>query len=479
MTERRTLEKSISFINYVSIGLGAIIGIGWVIYAGQWIQDGGPVGAILAFLICGLLLLPIGACYAEMTSAIPVAGGELAFTFKAFGSLVAFLTAWALSLDYVATTAFETIAIGALLEAILPSLAGDPFYSVDGYRVSLLTMIPGLVAGLFLIWLNYKGAKSSARFQLWVMYLLLLCTMVFTATALSKGSFSNLTPMFAGEGSFWAIAPSSIIAVLVVAPWFMSGFDTIPQAAEESGVKMKPKQLGIAILTSIIMGAVFYALIVLAVGMSISPLKLSILLQKKDMMPTAEVFRVAFGYEWTVKLVLFAALLGLLTTLNGFYVAASRLLFSLGRGGMLPHWFARVHATHGTPSNAILFVGAVSLIGPFVGRAALRPIVDSSALAFTAALFLTALSVIRLRRIASYLERPYRTHMGVLYLGAAVSAALVLMMVIPGSPGLLSPLELSIIGGWTALGLLGYLLQRARGGMGHDERSRMILGAYR
>jgi len=478
MSQRETLERSISFKDYVSIGFGAIIGIGWVIYAGEWLLDGGPVGAMLGFAIAGLLLLPIGACYAELTSAIPVAGGEVAFTYKAFGSLIAFLTAWALGLSYIAVTPFETIAIGALAEAMVPAMVTDALYTVNGYKVSFSTLLPGLVAGFFLTWLNYQGAGSSTRFQKWVMYVLLACTVVFTTVAFTKGSVSNLSPMFATEGDFWAVAPSSIIAVMVVAVWFMGGFDTIPQAAEESGVKMKPNQLGIAILVSIVMGALFYVLIILALGMSVSPEQLGVMLQNKDVMPTAEIFRVAFGYEWAMQLVLFAALLGLLSTLNGFYIAASRLLFSMARGGLLPHWFAKVHDTHGTPSNAILFVGAVSILGPFVGKAALSPIVNSSSLSFTAALFLTALSAIRLRQTASQLERPYRAHLATLYLGATVAGMLVLMMVIPGSPGQLNLFEFAIIGGWMVLGVSAYLLRQAKGDIDEDERAYQILGDY-
>ena len=152
--ERQILEKSISFKSYISIGLGAIVGIGWVMYTGQWLQDGGPVGAMLAFAICGLLLLPIGACYAELTSAIPVAGGEAAFTFKAFGPLTAFLTAWALALSYVTVTPFETIAIGSLVETMLPGLATDPLYAVNGYEVAWSTLVPGVLVGIYLICLN-------------------------------------------------------------------------------------------------------------------------------------------------------------------------------------------------------------------------------------------------------------------------------------------------------------------------------------
>jgi len=273
--QRETLERSIPFRNYVALGLGVIVGVGWVVYSGQWLALGGPMGAILAFLIGGLLLLPIGVCYAEMTAALPLAGGELSFSYKAFGSLVSFLTAWVLALEYVAVTPFETIAIGTLLETLMPAIVTDPLYFVgtgdEKERVSLSTILPGLLVGAFLIWTNYRGAKHSARFQMIVVVAMMLCTVVFCGVALFRGQFENLLPLFStapsGLPSLAGMA-SAIISVLVVVPFFMAGFDTIPQAAEESGAKMPPRQLGLAILSSIICGSIFYVVIILAVAIS-------------------------------------------------------------------------------------------------------------------------------------------------------------------------------------------------------------------
>ena len=476
MTQRKHLEKAIPFRSYIGVGLGAIIGIGWVLYSGQWLMDGGPGGAILAFLVCGLLLLPVGMCYAELTSAIPVAGGEMAFAYKAFGPLAAFLTAWALTLSYTAITPFETIAIGALTEATFPSLVSDTLYQVGHYRISWSSILPGLIAGLYVIWLNYRGAASSTRVQLWIVYALAACSAIFIVTAMTKGDISHLTPLFSHEGNIWVAGPASIISVLVVAPYFMAGFDTIPQAAEEAGVSMKPSQLGIAIIACIILGALFYVLILLAVSMSVSHKQLMMIVNEKDVMPTAEVFRVAFGYEWAAKLVMFAALLGLVSTLNGFYIASSRLLFSMGRGGLLPEWFGKVHGKHQTPCNAVLFVGGISLIGPFIGKSALVPIVNSGALTFAAGLLMTCLSAVRLRSNHPDMARPFRANTAALYAGAAVSTLLVLMMIVPGSPGFLKPLEFTIIGGWIAFGLTAFAIRRARRDIDRQQRDYLILG---
>ncbi len=478
--QRETLERSIPFRNYVALGLGVIVGVGWVVYSGQWLQEGGPMGAMLAFLLGGLLLLPIGMCYAEMTAALPLAGGELSFAYKAFGSLVAFLTAWALALTYVATTPFETIAIGSLMETLIPAMVSDPLYYVgmgaDKERVSLSTILPGLLIGALLVGINYRGAKDSAKLQMVVVTALLICTVIFTSVALIGGDYQNLQPLFASdqEGpASWAGIASAIISVLVVVPFFMAGFDAIPQAAEEAGTTVPPKKLGYAILLSIVCGTIFYVLIILAVSVAM-PWQVS----SKLPMTSAAVFEAAFGYVWAAKLVIFTALLGLITTLNGMYVASSRLLFSLGRGGMLPHWFARVHPSHHTPQNALLFVGVISLIGPFIGKFALVPIVNSSSFVFTLSLTVTSAASIYLRKTQPDLARPYRAPLVFLYLGLLISVVLILLMILPQSSGQMAPLEFYITFVWMVLGVIAFYWRNSRHPMAKEERDYLILGDY-
>lgn len=429
-----------------------MIGVGWIIYMGEWLGDGGPLGTIMAFMLGGILLIPICKCYAELTPAIPVAGGELAFSYKAFGIFISFLTAWILALHYTFVLPFETIAIGTLFESIFPELKTPVLYSVGGYPVRISSILPGLLVGLSLIILNYRGVKKSARFQMFAMGLMLSCALVFTVVALWKGSISHMNPLFAIKGSLWTAVPASVISVIVVVPWFMGGYDTIPQAAEESGQEVQPQSLGKAIIVTIVVGIFFYVMVTAAVALSM-PWQESSTFD----LPTAAVFRVAFGYDWAADIVLFAGILGLITTLNGFYIASSRIVFSQGRGGLFPQWFSEVHEKYHTPKNAIIFVGIISLIGPFLGKAALTPIVTSSALSFTAVLAVTCISAIRLRKTAPNLARPYKVNKKTLYIGLAVSILLILLMIVPGSPGQLSVLEFSIIGIWLISGLFAYL----------------------
>jgi amino acid transporter len=473
--ERKVLAKAMSFKNYVGLGLGSIIGVGWVVVAGDWLVRGGPLGAILGFVLGGLLLTLIGLCYAELTPAIPVAGGEIAFAYKAFGSGLSFLTGWFLSFAYIALCPFEAVAIGWLLEYIIPGLKSESLYMVGGYPVSLLSLASGLLLSFFIIFINYLGVKNSARFQTIATSLIFICVASFTVIALIKGNLSNMQPLFAGDGSGIAIV-GSIIAIFGIVPFFYSGFDTIPQGAEESGVKLNPKDLGKAVIISILIGAIFYGIVILALSVCM-PWKETV----KYEMPTANAFQIAFGYAWATKLVLLAAFFGLITSFNGFFIAATRVVFATGRGGLLPRWLGEVDEKYQTPKNAILFVGAITLIGPFIGKSSLLPIVNVASLAFISGWFITCLSSIRLRKIAPNIRRPYKVKFRMLlYLGAAIAALIIILMIFPGSSAQLNwPLEYIIVASWMILGYISYLWRKAKKDMSNQERAYQILGDYR
>jgi len=470
---RKSLDKAFTFKDYLSLGIGSMIGIGWVVVAGDWLKRGGPLGAILAFILGGLLLISVGKCYAELTSALPVAGGELAFSYKAFGTGASFLTGWLIALDYTIVCPFETVAAGWLFEHIFPGMKTKALYAIYGYHVSLSTIIPGVLIGFIIIVLNYRGVRNSATFQRFSLYFLFVCVLIFVFLALTKGNYQNLFPLFAGKKTFFS-GITSIMAVLAIVHYFLAGFDIIPQAAEEAGKKVNPRDLGKAIVISIMVGVVFYVAIILAISVSM-PWKTAVNLE----MPTSAVFQAALGYTWAAKLVLIAAFLGLITSLNATFIAATRIIFSAGRGGLLPKWFDGVNKQYRTPKNAIFFVGLLSLIGPFVGRSLLLPLVNVGALAFISAVWMSCLSAIRLRKKAPHLKRPYKVRTIVLYLGAVVASVLILLLVVPGSPGQLKwPSEYIIFASWIILGYLGYRSRRKKYDINEEERSYQILGNF-
>jgi amino acid transporter len=140
-----------------------------------------------------------------------------------------------------------------------------------------------------------------------------------------------------------------------------------------------------------------------------------------------------------------------------------------------------VDEKHQTPKNAILFVGILTLIGPFIGRSSLLPIVNVASFAFISGWFITCLACIRMRKTAPDLKRPYRVkHKIVMYFGVAIAGGIIIMMVFPGSSAQLKwPLEYIIVAVWVILGYIGYRWRKARKDMSPEERAYQILGDYR
>jgi APA family basic amino acid/polyamine antiporter len=125
-----------------------------------------------------------------------------------------------------------------------------------------------------------------------------------------------------------------------------------------------------------------------------------------------------------------------------------------------------------------LFVGGVSLLGPFVGKYALAPIVNTGSFVFTIALAVTCAASIALRKSSPGLDRPFRARMPILYLGAVISVFLLLLMILPQSPGQLGNLEFMIVGIWVLLGLIAFYWRQSRHPLTKEERDYLILGDF-
>jgi amino acid transporter len=188
------------------------------------------------------------------------------------------------------------------------------------------------------------------------------------------------------------------------------------------------------ILGSIVAATAFYVLVILSVSV-VGPWAQ---LVNTDL-PAAAAFEHAFATEWMPDLVLVAALLGLFTSWNGFFLAGSRVIFALGRGHIVPPVFGETHPEHGTPHRAIALVGALTLSATFMGRDALVALVDAGSFCIAVAFFGVSLSLLRLRRDFPDMKRPFRLPGGrVIPVIAAMGAlGMVAAMLVPGSPAAL------------------------------------------
>ncbi len=468
----RPLARRLRSFDFFSVAFGSIIGVGWIVVLGEWLESAGPLGAIAAFTLGGGLMFLIGLCYAELTSAMPVAGGEIAYAYRAFGLTKAAFVGWFLTLGYVAVSGFEAVAIGRVVSYLAPATNAIPLYAVRGDPVYLPHLLLGIGGAVLITALNYRGVRLAAGFQSALTFVILAAGAVFIAAALLRGAPSNLAPPFS------ASPLTGILAVFITTPLWFVGFDTIPQTAEEALPGFPPRRLGTLILVSIAAATLFYAGAILSASL-LTPWPG---LVERDL-PTAHAFRLAFASPFLARLVLVAGLLGLLTSWNGFFIGASRVLFGLGRARVIPASFGDPHPRFGSPHRATLLVGGATCLAPLLGREMLTAFVNVSSVCIAVSFFGVCLSMRALRRRLPQMPRPYRVPGGgvVAIAGACGAGLIVLALAVPGSPVALEwPVEWTILGLWTALGAVLWRLARGRReGISEDRRAALILGPPR
>ena len=189
--------------------------------------------------------------------------------------------------------------------------------------------------------------------------------------------------------------------VLLMVPAMLIGFDVIPQSAEE--MNLEKRDIGRMIVVCIIISVVWYCLLILGIGLA-APEEI----RSSGIIPVADVAEYAFRSQLFSDLMIAGGVLGILTTWNGFFLGASRLIFAMGRARLIPAVFGRTMGKNHVPVMAILAVGILCIATPMLGRNALIWLVDMSALCALFTYTMVAVSFVRLRRREPELERPFK-----------------------------------------------------------------------
>jgi amino acid transporter len=447
-----------------ALAFGAIIGWGWVVLSGPMIDQAGTVGSILALLAGAVMVGFVGLAYAELASVLPRAGGSLVFAYRALGRGAAWVCGWFLVLAYAGVCAFEAVAAPTVLAYLVPGVTAQPLYTVASAPVTVPWIVTGVAGSLLVGWLNWRGVKTSSVVQNVGTALLLVIGLALFVAAATAGNTNNLHP--------WTTDVGGLLQVVIVTPFLFVGFDIIPQASEE--IRIPARETGRIILFSIALATTWYTLVQYSVGVGLSPAE-----HGSSELPTADAAAALFGHPLAARVLVFGGLLGIITSWNAFFLGATRLLFAMGRGGMLPPAFARLSPRHGTPTTAIALVTACSALAPLLGRQALVWIANAASFATVVAYAMVALSFYRLRRTAPDRPRPYRVPAGHLIAPAAVVVTvLFLLLYLPPSPSALRwPWEWGIVAAWTLLGA-AVLARSRRLALWGDRRAqdRVVLG---
>jgi basic amino acid/polyamine antiporter, APA family len=443
------------------VAFGAMIGFGWVVLTGGFLEGAGTGGAVLAFVIGTVIMALVGLTYAELVSAMPRAGGEHNYVLRGLGSRAAFVTSWSLVLGYVSVVAFEAVALPQTLLYLAPDMLVGRLWTVAGYEVYASWVAVGVAGAVAITALNYVGIRPAAVAQTIAVLFLLGIGVLLVLGSVVGGEAANLDPVFTGGAA-------GVIGVLVAVPFLFVGFDVVPQSAEE--IKLPFAMIGRLVVISVVAAGIWYALVMLTVS---SALPRQVLADSQ--LSVADGMTALWGNQVFGNLLVLGGIAGILTSWNGFMLGASRLIYAMAGSGMLPRWFGRLHPRHRTPTNAILFVGALSVLSPLFGRQMLVWLVDAGGLAIVVAFFMVAVTFLALRRREPGMERPFTVTSGrVVGALAALSSLGLAVLFLPGMPAaLIWPAEWIILGVWWLAGV-ALLLRLPRVGPGEHAEEELV-----
>ena len=406
------LKRQLSPMHVWAIAFGCIIGWGSFINPGKkFLPNSGVAGTAAAMVLGALVMIVIAFSYAYMVPKYPEAGGEFTFTKKCFGVKPAYICGWFLVAAYLTNVPMNSTAIGLIVDGLdggADILKFGFHYSIAGFEVWLGEII--LAMGILILFgiLNIVGVKKAGFVQTVLASLLAVSvlTLVVSALVSSKAQGINMKPLWGFDKSAAAAANattanigdfahtgtkgilSAILATFAIAPWAFVGFDTIPQAAEE--FKFSYKKVSFIMIVAIIFGCFVYTANNTVAAAALANWPERVMAGDWVLLIAAEELLGTFGKVLIGVAVSCAVLSGIM----GFYLASSRLMYSMSRDGYLPGFFGKIDEKHGTPKNAMIFCIVVSLVGPVLGREALGWFVDMSAIGASIGYFFTCASTL-------------------------------------------------------------------------------------
>ncbi len=472
------LKRQLNPMHVWAIAFGCVIGWGSFINPGKkFLPNSGVAGTAIAMVLGALVMVIIAFSYTYMVPKYPKAGGEFTFTKMCFGKNLAFICGWFLVVAYLTNVPMNSTAIGLIVDGLDGSADILKFgfhYTIAGFDIYMGEMLLAMSILILFGWLNIIGVRKAGIVQTILSSMLVLCvfTLFISALVSAKAKGINMQPVwgFDRKAAMEANATtaeisqyahtgtagilSAILATFAIAPWAYVGFDAIPQAAEEFNFSFK--KVSIIMIVAIVFGCFVYISNNTVAAAALENWPDRVMAGEWVLLIAAEELLGTFGKVLIGLGVSCAVLSGIM----GFYLASSRLMYSMSRDGYLPPWFGKVDSRYGTPKNAMMFCILISLSGPILGREALGWFVDMSAIGASIGHFFTCAStMVTMKRDGDGM--PFLKVMAILGVVFSVAFMILQLIPIPGLSGVHFGREsYMMLVAWIAIGLVFYVKER-------------------
>jgi APA family basic amino acid/polyamine antiporter len=420
--EAHGLKKTLTAVDLIALGIGAIIGagifavLGAATAGGNGVPPAGPgvsVSIILTAVACGFCAL----CYAEFASLVPVAGSAYTYSYATLGELVAWIIGWDLILEYAVGNIAVAISWAAYFRQLLLGFGIEiPAWMASDYRSTLLAakavsesgisslgpeaavayqahlhhpvlfgipivcnLLSVFITGL-ITWLLVIGVKESARFNNVIVVLKVLTILFFIFVGAVYVKPANWHPFFPG-GFHGVWTGGSLIFFAYI------GFDAISTAAEEC--KDPGRDMPLGIIGSLLICTLLY------VG---AALVLTGMIPFTALVGVADPLAAALHYvkqDWAAGILAFGAVVAMTAVLLVFQLGQPRILMAMSRDGLLGPWFGKIHPKYRTPHVTTILTGV--FVAFFAAVANIDEIVQLTNIGTLFAFVLVAIGILILR----------------------------------------------------------------------------------
>src|SRR5574342_1157498 len=420
----RSLKRTLGPFNLVTLGIGAVIGAGIFVLTGQAAALHAGPAVPISMAVVGIACAFAGLCYAEMASAVPVAGSAYTYVYATMGEFVAWIIGWDLVLEYAAGAAGVGVGWSGHFVSVLGqfglhlpgALAASPTVGCTAAQVGTMgapgcahaglnwtgaiVNLPAVVIVVLMSTVLVVGIGESARVNNLIVMLKVAIILLVVIVGLSHITPSNWKPFVPPNSGEWGtFGWSGVLRGAGLVFFAYIGFDAVSTTAQEA--KNPQKDMPIGILGSLAICTLLY--------MTVSAVLTGMVPYTELNLPAPMAYAMqVIGAPWGVRMAIdVGAVLGLGSVILVMLLGQSRVFFSMSRDGLLGKWASAVHPRYRTPYLSTIFTGiAVTFATGLLPLQLLGQLVNiGTLLAFV--LVCGGVWVLRLKR--PDLPRPFKT----------------------------------------------------------------------
>ncbi len=387
------LERSIGLFQLAMIGIGATIGTGIFFVLSETVPVAGPA-VICSFVTAGVVAGLTAVCYAELAGAVPVSGSSYSYAYATLGEIVAIGVAGCLLLEYGVASAAVAVGWSQYVNQLFTNLFGiaipDALSNApeQGGVINLPAVVLVVMCALLLI----RGTRESATANA-IMVLVKLAVLALFIVVGAFGWNSDNLANFAPHGLTGVVGATGLIFFTYI------GLDTVSTAGEE--VKNPRRTMPMAIMIALAVVTTFYVLVAI-VAVAAQPMAEF----EGQRAGLAQILQHVTGSTWPGTVLAAGAIISIFSVTLVTMYGQTRILFAIGRDGMLPEFFHRLNPRTRTPVRNTVLVAVV--VGLLAGLVPINFLAEMTSIGTLVAFLAVSVGVIVLRRIAPDLPRSFK-----------------------------------------------------------------------